>query len=127
LSSLDDMVPSTVITRMRKDVEEIIRELSEENRERLRRTSEDDLILFHHGFGTGLRNALRQNRFPGLSAYCHDVVKRSGESLSFDAISTVAIRQMEYASEGDMTSVISLPRESSRRCSLRLAGLFPFL
>jgi hypothetical protein len=87
-------VPSSVLARMRQDVDEIISSWSAEDRERFRTTPEKDLILFHHGFGTGLRNAFRQNRFPGLSAYCHQGVEASGEPLSFDSLSSIAIREI---------------------------------
>ena len=79
---------------MRRDVRRIIDELAVEDRERLRATPEGEVTLLHHGFGTSLRNAFRSNRFPGLSAYCHDAVKRSGEPLSFDALSSIAIHEI---------------------------------
>jgi hypothetical protein len=79
---------------MRRDVRRIIRDLLPDERERLRRMPESELILLHHGFGRGLRNAFRSNRFRGLSAYCHAEVQRSGEPLSFDALSSVAIREI---------------------------------
>ena len=88
------MLRSLLKMRMRRDVRQIIDKLPAEDRERLRATPESDLILLHHGLGTSLRNAFRSNRFPGLSAYCHDAVKRSGEPLSFDALSSIAIHEI---------------------------------
>ena len=88
------MLRSLLNIRMRRDVRRIIDELALEDRERLRVTPESELILLHHGFGTSLRNVFRSNRFPGLSDYCHDAVKRSGEPLSFDALSSIAIREI---------------------------------
>jgi len=79
---------------MRRDVRRIIRDLSADDRERLRTMTESELIHLHHGLGRGLRNALRSNRFPALSAYCHREVRRRGEQLSFDALSDLAIRQV---------------------------------
>jgi hypothetical protein len=63
---------------MRQDVRRIIRDLPPDERERLRMMPESDLILLHQGFGRGLRNAFRKNRFRGLSAYCRAEVRRSG-------------------------------------------------
>lgn len=37
-------------------VERILRGMSAEDKERLRSTPKDDLILFHFGWGTGIRN-----------------------------------------------------------------------
>jgi hypothetical protein len=79
---------------MRRDVRRIIRGLPADERERLRTMPESELVLLHHGFGRGVRNAFRSNRFRGLSAYCHAEVQRSGEPLSFDALSSVAIREV---------------------------------
>ena len=87
------MAPS-LIEPMRSDVEQILGAMQPEERERLRAMSQDDLILLHRGFGMGLRNAFRANRFPGLSAYCHAAVEESGEPLSFDALSSVAVREI---------------------------------
>jgi hypothetical protein len=77
---------------MRRDIRRIVRDLPPGDRERLRTMPESELILLHHDFGRGLRNAFRSNRFRGLSTYCHAEVQRSGEPLSFDALSSVAIR-----------------------------------
>jgi hypothetical protein len=67
--------------QMRQDVENIST-LSAEDRERLRNTSEDDLILFRHGFGTGLRNGFRSQLYPGLYAFCCDLVQQSGAVIA---------------------------------------------
>jgi hypothetical protein len=88
------MPPSSIESKMRTDVEEILGGMPPEDRERLRAMSQDDLILLHHALGMELRNAFRANRFPGLSAYCHAAVEESGEPLSFDALSSVAIRKI---------------------------------
>jgi hypothetical protein len=88
------MLPPLIMERMRQDVNDIISGLSPEDRERLRNTSEEDLILFHHGFGTGLRNGFRSQRYPGLFAFCSELVQQSEEPMSFDALSDVAIREI---------------------------------
>jgi hypothetical protein len=79
---------------MQCDVGEIIAGLPVEDRERLRAMPENELILLHHDFGMGLRNALRQNRFPALFAHSRRLVQESSEPLSFDAISSIAIREI---------------------------------
>jgi hypothetical protein len=38
-------------------VDRLLRDLKEEDRQRVRDTPEDGLIRFHHGWGTGIRNA----------------------------------------------------------------------
>jgi hypothetical protein len=88
------MLPPSMSERMRQEVDEIIASCSAEDRERFRSTPEKDLILLHHGFGTGLRNGFRQNRFPGLFTFCHETLKQSGEPMSFDALSEIAIREI---------------------------------
>jgi len=62
---------------MRRDVRRIIQNLPPDEHERLRTMPESELILLHDGFGRGLRNAFRSNRFRGLSAYCHAQVERT--------------------------------------------------
>jgi hypothetical protein len=44
--------PTTVVVA----VKDIISSMSEEDKETIRRISKDDLIQFHHGWGTGIRN-----------------------------------------------------------------------
>jgi hypothetical protein len=88
------MPPSLIESQIRTDVEQILGGMPAEDRERLRAMSQVDLIMLHHGLGMELRNAFRANRFPALSAYCHAAIKEGGEPLSFDALSSVAIREI---------------------------------
>ena len=37
-------------------VADLLSALSAENKETVRKTKKDDLIMFHHGWGTGIRN-----------------------------------------------------------------------
>ncbi len=80
--------------RLRRDVRRILRELPPEDRARLRATPECELIGFHLGFGMGLRNGFRHGEFPGLLRHCLRAVERSGEPMSFDALSSAAIREL---------------------------------
>jgi hypothetical protein len=93
LGELDCIMMTNWLVRiwMRWDVRRIIRDLTSEQRELLRATPESGLILFHHGFGTGLRNGFRHGRYRGLMSYCYSAVKRSDQPMSFDALSSVAI------------------------------------
>ncbi len=88
------MLPPSIIELMRQEVDQIIASWSSEDRELFRSTPENDLILFHHGFGTGLRNGFRQNRFPGLFTYCSETLKASGQSMHFDDLSMIAIHEI---------------------------------
>lgn len=44
-------------TTLDEAVERLVRELSDEDMVRVRDTPQDDLILFHHGWGTEIRNS----------------------------------------------------------------------
>ena len=80
--------------RLRRDVRRILRELPSEDRERLRTTPARELIGLHFGFGMGLRNAFRQGQFSALHRHCRRVVESSGTPLSFDALSSAAVREL---------------------------------
>lgn len=43
-------------TSVREAVADIVRRMPEEDRQRVRTTAKGDLIKFHHGLGTGIRN-----------------------------------------------------------------------
>ncbi|NIX78020.1 DUF6794 domain-containing protein [Microvirga terricola] len=43
-------------TKLEAVVDDLVSRLSAENKEILRKTKKDRLILFHHGWGTGIRN-----------------------------------------------------------------------
>ncbi len=79
---------------MEHDVRQIVDSLTPEQRESLRATPEADLVRFHRTLGRGLRNGFRSGRFPALSAYCHAAVRESGTTLSFDTLSSVAVREV---------------------------------
>jgi hypothetical protein len=76
---------------MRPDVRAIIKTLSVGDRKLVRDTPKDRLIRFHRGWGMGLRNAFRAGRYRWLALYGNGVIEKSGEQLSFDALSSVAI------------------------------------
>ena len=48
--------PDSWPTTVQATVEEILASLSDEDKATLRSTKKDDLIMFHHGWGTGIRN-----------------------------------------------------------------------
>jgi len=48
--------PGTWPTTVEATVDDIISALSEKNKETVRTTKREDLIKFHHGWGTGIRN-----------------------------------------------------------------------
>ena len=48
--------PDTWPTTVEATVDDIISKLSEKNKETVRTTRREDLIKFHHGWGTGIRN-----------------------------------------------------------------------
>jgi hypothetical protein len=43
-------------TSVAEAVSDIVRRLPEKDKERIRSTKKEDLIKFHHGWGTGIRN-----------------------------------------------------------------------
>lgn len=79
---------------VRYDIWRILRTMSAEDRETIRAVSEWDPISFHHTFGLFLRNGFRGGQFPGLSLRCRRLVDASDEPMSFDALSSVAIREI---------------------------------
>jgi len=66
--------------------------LEPKDRELLREMLESELIRLHMGYGMWLRNQFRHDELPHLFAFCRARVP--SESLSFDAMSTVAIREI---------------------------------
>lgn len=51
-----DLGPDNWPTSVQATVEDILKLLSDEDKATLRETRKDDLIMFHHGWGTGIRN-----------------------------------------------------------------------
>lgn len=51
-----DLGPDNWPASVQATVEDILKSLSDEDRATLRETRKDDLIMFHHGWGTGIRN-----------------------------------------------------------------------
>lgn len=51
-----DLRPGNWPTSVQETVADILKSLSDEDKATLRKTRKDDLIMFHHGWGTGIRN-----------------------------------------------------------------------
>ena len=85
---------------MHDDIRRLIRDLTPESRELLRATTNTDLVRFHRGYGRYLRNSFRAGRFPALLAHCHQTVTQSGQTMSFDALSSVALLEVWQALQG---------------------------
>jgi hypothetical protein len=51
-----ELGPDSWPTTVQATVEDILGSLSDEDKATLRKTKQDDLIMFHHGWGTGIRN-----------------------------------------------------------------------
>lgn len=51
-----ELGPDTWPTTVQAAVEDIVGALSEDDKATLRKTEKEDLIRFHHGWGTGIRN-----------------------------------------------------------------------
>lgn len=79
---------------VRQEIRGILQMMTPEDRAALRAVPESEIISFHHGLGRFLRNGFRGNQFPWLGALCHNAVKESGGPMSFDALSSVAIREI---------------------------------
>lgn len=43
-------------TTVKATVMDLLSKMPDENKETIRKTRKDDLIMFHHGWGTGIRN-----------------------------------------------------------------------
>jgi hypothetical protein len=87
-ASMEDDLAS----RAKRDIDKLIERLTPEDRQSIRKMAESDLYRLHHGYGTWLRNQFRAGQFPDLFRFCHQDIAR--EHLSFDAISSVAIREL---------------------------------
>ena len=76
----------------RLEIEELVEKLTPEDRKLLRDMSESELIQLHIGYGMWLRNQFRRGELPRLFKFC--LARVRSEDRSFDAISTVAIREI---------------------------------
>jgi hypothetical protein len=79
---------------VQQEIQGILQVMSPEDRAALLALPETDLIYLHHTLGRFLRNGLRGNQFPQLLGHSHALVKANGTPMSFDALSTVAIREI---------------------------------
>jgi hypothetical protein len=78
----------------RREVRRIVRALTEEDRAFIRSRTASDLISLHFTLGGYIRNGFRSGKFPGLFSYCDASVRQSGEPMSFDALSNVALHEI---------------------------------
>lgn len=81
-------------------VQTIVRDMSASDKADLRKVPEEDLILFHHGWGTGIRNDF--GLWSGNLPLAQDCSARFGdagqpEALHPDTISNIIIRQVWLA------------------------------
>ncbi|MBV9221966.1 MAG: hypothetical protein JO366_00535 [Methylobacteriaceae bacterium] len=76
----------------RFEIEELVEKLTPEDRKLLRDMSESELIQLHMGYGMWLRNQFRRGELPHLFKSCSARIR--SEDRGFDAISTVAIREI---------------------------------
>ena len=53
----DEPVSNGLPTSLEAAVDQIVNDLSEEDKKTVKETKFDDLILYHHGWGTGIRNS----------------------------------------------------------------------
>lgn len=53
----DEAVSNSLPTSLEAAVDKIVNDLSEEDKKTVKETSFNDLILYHHGWGTGIRNS----------------------------------------------------------------------
>lgn len=73
-------------TTVEATVKDLLSKIPEEDKETIRKTKKDDLIMFHHGWGTGIRNHY------GLWRGNHALVKDAcGEGCHPDDASMVII------------------------------------
>jgi hypothetical protein len=72
------------------DIRAIVSSLRPEDRDYIRNLSENELIRLHRTFGQFLRNAFRSGSYGELFRYCSE--RETKETRSFDSISVTAIR-----------------------------------
>ncbi len=68
-------LPQTV----KEAVAQILNKMSEKDKETIKNTKKDDLIMYHHGWGTGIRNSF------GLWGNNHALLKDTGKNAPDDA------------------------------------------
>ena len=73
-----------------QEIDKLVEMLKPRDRKFISDFSEGELGKLHHGYGMWLRNQFRQNQYPNLFRFCS--AKVPAESLSFYAISAIAIR-----------------------------------
>ena len=86
------MAEDDLDTRAQRDIEALIQRLKPEDRQFLRGLTETELVRLHFSYGLWLRNQFRQNKIPDLFRFCS--AKIPPDTLSFDEISAVAIREI---------------------------------
>lgn len=72
------------------EIQTIVSALRPEDRDYIRELPEEHLIRLHHTIGRTLRNAFRSNTYPFLLTYC--VRSGDSETLSFDSVSEKALK-----------------------------------
>ena len=75
----------------RHEIDKLVEILKPADRKFISDLSEDELGRLHFGYGMWLRNQFRQNQYPNLFRFCSAKVRAESQSLSFDAISAIAI------------------------------------
>ncbi len=80
--------------QMRRDIRRIARDMNDEDRAYIRSRTDRDLVTLHRTLGGYIRNGFRHGKFPWLFSYCDASVRESGEPMSFDALSSVAILEI---------------------------------
>ena len=77
----------------KRDIRKVISQMGEEA-SRVRDLRKEELIRLHHGLGRYLRNSFRQRRYGALFLTSSWHVQKSGQPMSFDAISSAAIEKI---------------------------------
>ena len=77
---------------VRQEIEKLVEMLKPADRKFISDLSEGELGKLHRGYGMWLRNQFRRNQYPHLFRFCSAKVRAESQSLSFDAISAIAIR-----------------------------------
>jgi hypothetical protein len=74
-------------------IDRLVRELDERSKARVRNTREKDLILFHHGWGTGIRN--KYGMWRGNTALVDScIARRAGAERHPDEASMIIIEEV---------------------------------
>ena len=90
---MDQPKPTFDLNTFEGVVADLVARLDEESKARLRETSKGSLILYHHGWGMGIRNGYRLWSNPALRTSCGETAGyQNPQSIHPDEASMLIIK-----------------------------------